>query len=138
MSGAYTNAMGPLDAVMTPWRAAQAVIRAADDLHTLAERARRDPDPLDEARERLDRLGSQLESLISVGRSLDANAASVDAGARALLEVTREPHFRECSRAFTRSRSSRTRWRPWRRPSSRCRASPRVSAACPRGSRTRA
>src|SRR5918997_5205604 len=92
MSGAYTNAMGPLDAVMTPWRAAQAVIRAADDLHTLAERARRDPDPLDEARERLDRLGAQVDSLIAVATSLDANAASIDGGAAALLEVTRELH----------------------------------------------
>ena len=84
--------MAPLDAATAPWRAAQAVIRAGDDLHTLAERARRDPDPVDEARERLDRLGGQLESLISVARSLDASAASIDSGAAALLEVTRALH----------------------------------------------
>ena len=79
-------------AIMVPWRTAQAVVRAADDLHTLAERARRDPDPVDEARERLDRLGSQLESLLTVARSLDENAASIDTGAAALLEVTGELH----------------------------------------------
>lgn len=82
--------MGPLDAAMAPWRAVRGVIRAADDLHTLAERARRDPDPLDEARERLDRLTARLESLIGVGRSLDGNAASIDTGATALVAVARE------------------------------------------------
>ena len=79
--------MATLDAATAPWRAARAVIRAADDLHTIAERARRDPDPLDEARDRLDRLGAQVESLTSVARSLDANAASIDTGAAALLAV---------------------------------------------------
>ena len=75
---------------MAPWRAAHAVVRAADDLHTLAERARRDPDPVDEARERLDGLSAQLESLIAVGRSLDGNAASIDTEAAALVTVARE------------------------------------------------
>ena len=47
---------GPLDIVLAPWRAVRVVVRAADDLNALAERARRDPDPLDEARARLDAL----------------------------------------------------------------------------------
>lgn len=80
-----------------PVRAAGMLVRAADDLNTLAERARRDPDPVDEARERLDRLGAQLDSLLSVARSLDGNAASIDAAAAALLEVTRELHETSCT-----------------------------------------
>ena len=82
--------MGPLDAAMAPWHAARAVVRAADDLHTLAESARRDPGPVEEARERLDGLAAQLESLIAVGRSLDGNAASINTGATALVAVARE------------------------------------------------
>ena len=84
--------MDARDTILAPWRTARAVVRAADDLHALAERARRDPDPVDEARERLDRLGSQLDSLLAVARSLDENAASIDTGAAAMLEVTRELH----------------------------------------------
>jgi len=72
--------MGPIDLVTAPWRATRGVARAADDLHALAERARRDPDPLDEARERLDRLGAQLDSLIAVATSLDSNAATIVTG----------------------------------------------------------
>ena len=46
--------MGPFDVVLAPWRAVRVVARAAEDLNAVAERARRDPDPVEEARERLD------------------------------------------------------------------------------------
>lgn len=80
-----------------PLRAAGKLVCAIDGLHTLAERARRDPDPVDEARERLDKLGAQLDPLLSVARSLDGNAASIETAAAALLEVTRELHETSCT-----------------------------------------
>jgi hypothetical protein len=45
------------------------VVRAADDLNAVAERARRDPDPVDEARARLDALFTELETLIGAVRT---------------------------------------------------------------------
>jgi methyl-accepting chemotaxis protein len=76
--------MGPRDAILAPVRAAGALARAADDLHTLAERARRDPDPVDEARERLDGLSSQLEALISLARGLQDTSQEIVTGGRDL------------------------------------------------------
>jgi uncharacterized phage infection (PIP) family protein YhgE len=68
------------DAIQAPWKAAQLVLRAADDLHTLGERARQDPDPVDEVRERLDQLGAQLAGLISVAQGLDNTARTIVTG----------------------------------------------------------
>ena len=82
--------VGPTDIVLAPWRAARLVIRAADDLNSVAERARRDPDPVDEARERLDALFKELETLISAVRTVDASAVALGAGGEDLLESTRE------------------------------------------------
>src|SRR5215210_6133669 len=82
--------VGPADIVLAPWRAARLVIRAADDLNSVAERARREPDPVDEARERLDALFKELETLISAVRTVDASAVALGAGGEDLLESTQE------------------------------------------------
>jgi chromosome segregation ATPase len=68
----------------------RALARAAEDLNALAERARRDPDPIDEAQERLDELFSQLASLIDSIRTVDASALALGAGGEDLLLATRE------------------------------------------------
>jgi hypothetical protein len=68
----------------------RAVARAAEDLHAVAERARRDPDPIDEARKRLDELFSQLARLIDSIRTVDASALALGAGGEDLLLATRE------------------------------------------------
>ena len=81
--------MGPVDIVLGPWRAVRAVARAADDLNALAERARRDPDPVDEARERVDALFTELETLIAAVRKVDASAVALGAGGEDLLLATR-------------------------------------------------
>jgi hypothetical protein len=45
--------VGPIEMVLGPWRAVRLLARAAEDLNAVAERARRDPDPVEQARERL-------------------------------------------------------------------------------------
>lgn len=82
--------VGPLDILLTPWRTVRVLVRAADDLNAVAERARRDPDPLDEARARLDALFTELETLIGAVRTVDASAVALGAGGEDLLVATRE------------------------------------------------
>ena len=66
------------------------VARAADDLNAVAERARRDPDPVEEVQNRLDALFSELETLIGAVRTVDASAVALGAGGEDLLAATRE------------------------------------------------
>ena len=77
--------LGPADIVLAPWRAARVLIRAADDLNSVAERARRDPDPVEEAQVRLDALFRELETLIGAVRTVDASAVALGAGGEDLL-----------------------------------------------------
>jgi methyl-accepting chemotaxis protein len=81
--------MGPFEVVLGPWRAVRVLARAADDLNAVAERARRDPDPVEEARERLDALFTELETLIAAVRRVDASAVALGAGGEDLLVATR-------------------------------------------------
>jgi hypothetical protein len=66
------------------------VARAAEDLNALAERARQDPDPVEKARERVDALFGQLETLIRAIRTVDATGVALGAGGEDLLLATRE------------------------------------------------
>ena len=81
--------MGPFDVVLAPWRAARVLARAAEDLNAVAERARRDPDPVEQARERLDALFTELETLIAGIRKVDTSAVALGAGGEDLLLATR-------------------------------------------------
>ena len=65
--------MGAIDVALIPWRAGRTVVRAADDLHEIAERARREPDPVEEVRQRLD-------ALLAVTSSLNATAETIVTG----------------------------------------------------------
>ena len=58
----------------------------------MAERARRDPDPVEEARERLDALFREIEVLIASVRSVDASAVALGAGGEDLLSEIRALH----------------------------------------------
>jgi methyl-accepting chemotaxis protein len=82
--------VGPFDIVLAPLRVVRVLVRAADDLNAVAERARREPDPIDEARARLDSLSTQLETLIRTAQSLDATAVVLGAGGEDLLAATLE------------------------------------------------
>jgi len=84
--------MGPSSLVLAPVRAVRLAARALDDLNTLAERSRRDPDPVEEVRLRLDALIAGLSALVNqVGelirqaRALNATGHSVDAGAEEVV-----------------------------------------------------
>jgi hypothetical protein len=81
--------IGPIAVVLAPWRALRVVARAAEDLNAVAERARRDPDPVEEARERLDALFTELETLIAGIRKVDGSAVALAAGGEDLLLATR-------------------------------------------------
>ena len=96
--------MDPFAAVRAPVGAVRAVIRAAGDLHELAERARRDPDPVEEIRERLDALlavtsalNATAETIVTggddlrrTGEKLDTHARELISGGRELTEVTKD------------------------------------------------
>ena len=81
--------MGPFVVSLAPWRAIRVLARAAEDLNAVAERARRDPDPVEQARERLDALFTELETLIVAIRTVDASAVALGAGGEHLLLATR-------------------------------------------------
>jgi ABC-type transporter Mla subunit MlaD len=81
--------MGPIEVVLAPWRAVRVLARAAEDLNAVAGRARRDPDPVDEAWERLDALFNELETLIAAIRTVEASAVALGAGGEDLLQATR-------------------------------------------------
>jgi methyl-accepting chemotaxis protein len=81
--------IGPTEVVLGPWRVVRALARAAEDLNAVAERARRDPDPVEEARERLDALFTGLETLIVAIRRVDASAVALGTGGEDLLLATR-------------------------------------------------
>ena len=70
--------MGPLDVLLAPARITQAIVRAAEDLNALAERARREPDPIDEAR-------ALLATVLADIRRLDAHAVDVDRTAQTIV-----------------------------------------------------
>ena len=82
--------VSPVEIVLAPWRAVRVLARAAEDLNAVAERARRDPNPVDEVRERLDALFTQLEMLLAAVRTVDASALALGAGGEDLLRATRE------------------------------------------------
>jgi methyl-accepting chemotaxis protein len=81
--------MGPFEVVLAPWRVVRVLARAAEDLNAVAQRARRDPDPVEQARERLDSLVTELETLIAGIRKVDASAVALGAGSEDLLLATR-------------------------------------------------
>ena len=66
----------------TPLRAVQLVLRAAEDLNAVAERARREPDPIEEIRERIDLVQRELATLIASAQDVNARGHEiVDGGA---------------------------------------------------------
>lgn len=72
-----------------PIRVGRLAVRALDDLNAVAERARREPDPVEQARERLDAMLLEMTALVglvaeAIGevRELNATGRSLDARAR--------------------------------------------------------
>jgi DNA repair ATPase RecN len=70
--------------LLAPVRVPARIIQALDDLSTLAERARRDPDPVEQARERVDVLVEELRTVVAVARELIAGGADLTETAKAM------------------------------------------------------
>lgn len=88
---------GPRDLVLAPLRAVRLAARALDDLNALAERARRDPDPVEEVRVRLDmlldRLGAVIvraDELVAAARAVQITGERIHDGGEELTAVARE------------------------------------------------
>jgi hypothetical protein len=77
--------MSVSDVLLAPWRIPVRVVHALDDLATLAERARRDPDPVEEVRVRLDALLLELAAVVGVAREIVAGGAELTDVARATV-----------------------------------------------------
>lgn len=96
--------MGATDLVLAPYRAGRLAVRALEDLNALAERARREPDPVEEVRERIDLLVSELGTLVVllgevVGEAralnavvpvLTATAIDIESGGRELTATAQD------------------------------------------------
>ena len=67
--------VGITDVALAPWRAGRLLRRAAEDLNAVAERARREPDPVEEVRERIDALLTEIGELTALVRPLHAVVA---------------------------------------------------------------
>jgi len=82
--------VGPLDVLLAPIRIPVRLAQALDDLATLAERARRDPDPIDEVRIRLDAALVELTALNSVAREIVSGGKDLEEVARDVRDVGRQ------------------------------------------------
>ena len=103
-AGNTARSLGPTDIVLAPVRGVRLVGRALEDLNTLAERARRDPDPVEEVRQRIDSVISELGALVrtlpeavleirgvtAAAHALTAEALVVGAAARELTGAARD------------------------------------------------
>ena len=72
--------------LLAPVRVPLRVGRALDDLATLAERARRDPDPVEEVRHRIDALLTEIATLNGLARRLLPVAGELNATGRAIVD----------------------------------------------------
>lgn len=91
--------MGIRDFVLAPWRLAGVAGRALDDLHAIADHARREPDPVEEARERIDvlveelrRAGARIDDLIATASPLPPLVAELEGVAREIVTGGDELH----------------------------------------------
>ena len=90
--------------ILAPVRVPLRVAQALDDLASLAERARRDPDPVEEVRDRIDALLAELAmlnaqaaellvvapSIVAVGREIVDGGAELTEVAKSLHATSRE------------------------------------------------
>ena len=78
--------MGPSDLLLAPVRAVRAVARAADDLNAIAERARREPDPVEELQVQLDQLLAVAQTIVTGGEDLRQTGEKLDGHAAELID----------------------------------------------------
>ena len=71
--------------VLAPVRVPVRIAQALDDLATLADRAREDPQPAEQVRDRIDLLLEELRELNALARSLIRTAQAVDVTGRDIV-----------------------------------------------------
>ncbi len=71
--------------VLAPVRVPVRIAQALDDLATLADRAREDPQPAEEVRDRVDLLLAELRELNALAKSLIRTAQAVDVTGRDII-----------------------------------------------------
>lgn len=71
--------------VLAPVRVPLRIAQALDDLADIAERARRDPDPVEEVRVRIDALLLQIDALNAVAREIRDGGRELTEVAKAIL-----------------------------------------------------
>lgn len=69
---------------LAPLLVPERTVRLLDDVHALAERARRDPDPVEEVRERIDTLIVELGLVIGVAREIRDGGAELTETAKVM------------------------------------------------------
>ena len=78
----YQRCMDLTSVLLAPVRVPVRIAQALDDLATIAERARRDPDPVEEVRERIDQLLLELASAVAVISEMVRGGAELNATAQ--------------------------------------------------------
>src|SRR5688572_23514692 len=78
--------MGFLQLARAAWRVPGPLVRAAEDLHAVAERARRDPDPVDEARELIAALLVEIHALNARAEAVNDTGREIVSGGEELTE----------------------------------------------------
>jgi hypothetical protein len=73
--------------LLAPVRVPVRLAQALDDLATIADRARRDPDPVEEIRDRVDVALAELDRVVAVARDIVHGGAELTATAQALTRV---------------------------------------------------
>ena len=76
--------MDVLSIVLAPVRIPARIAQALDDLSDIAERARRDPDPVEEVRVRIDALLVELRDVVVVAREIRDGGADLTATAKVM------------------------------------------------------
>ena len=71
--------------VLAPVRVPVRIAQALDDLATLADKAREDPQPAEEVRDRIDKLLAELRELNALAKSLIRTAQAVDITGRDIV-----------------------------------------------------
>jgi hypothetical protein len=86
----YSDGVNVGSILLAPVRVPVRVAQALDDLATLAERARRDPDPVEEVRDRIDALLAEIATLNGLATQLLPVAAGVTAVGREIVDGGQE------------------------------------------------
>lgn len=85
----YAGGVDLRSVILAPVTIATRTVQALDDLAAIADRARREPDPVEEVRERLDRVLDELTALRATAAEVDATGRQIVTGGRELTDTAK-------------------------------------------------